>query len=45
MGEVDTCSRLISLIRAQLHLDIATSGIDVGYVNGTNVVSIEARMI
>ena len=40
MSDVDTCSRLKSLIRAQLREDISAYDFDVGYLNGASVVSI-----
>ena len=42
VAAVGTCSRLKSLIRAQLREDITTSEFDVGYVSGTNIVSIRS---
>jgi len=41
--EVGTCSRLKSLIRAQLREDITSSEFDVGFVSGNNVVSIRSE--
>lgn len=40
VSDVDTCSLLKSLIRAQLREDISAYDFDVGYLNGASVVSI-----
>ena len=43
VSEIYTCSLLKELIRAQLREDITTSGFDVGFLNGSNVVSIRNK--
>ena len=43
VAEVDTCSRLKALIRAQLREDITASEFDVGFISGTSVVSVRSE--
>ena len=43
VSEIYTCSLLKELIRAQLREDITTSDFDVGFLNGSNVVSIRNK--
>ena len=43
VADVDTCSRLKALIRAQLREDVTASEFDVGFISGTNVVSVRSE--